>query len=184
MYIYIYVMYICHIPSPGTPVYSPLQYSCLENPMDIGAWWATVCGVSKSCTRLSDFSTYMLLVFSRSVVSDSLQLHGLQHARPPCPSPAPRVYSNSCPSSRWCIHLILCFSLFVTSIFPSIRVFSHGCMQWGRVTLLNRCQGKISGGSVSWSRGDAVICKPEWYSSLSQEVTSGSRYPRQHCRGW
>ena len=40
--------------------------------------------------------------FSRSVVSDSLQPHGLQHARPPCPSPTLRVYSNSCPLSRWC----------------------------------------------------------------------------------
>ena len=40
--------------------------------------------------------------FSRSVVSDSLQPHGLQHARPPCPSPTPRVYPNSCPLSRRC----------------------------------------------------------------------------------
>ena len=40
--------------------------------------------------------------FSRSVVSNSLQPHGLQHARPPCPSPTPRACSNSCPSSRWC----------------------------------------------------------------------------------
>ena len=40
--------------------------------------------------------------FSRSVVSDSLQPHGLQHARLPCPSPTPRAYSNSCPLSRWC----------------------------------------------------------------------------------
>ena len=39
--------------------------------------------------------------FSHSVMSDSLQHHGLQHARPPCP-PTPRVYSNSCPLSRWC----------------------------------------------------------------------------------
>ena len=38
--------------------------------------------------------------FSRSVVSDSLQPHGLQHARPPCPSPTPRVHPNSCPLSR------------------------------------------------------------------------------------
>ena len=38
----------------------------------------------------------------RSVVSDSLLPHGLQHARPPCPSPTPRVYSNSCPLSWWC----------------------------------------------------------------------------------
>ena len=40
--------------------------------------------------------------FSRSVMSDSLWPHGLQHARPPCPSPTPGVYSNSCPLSRWC----------------------------------------------------------------------------------
>ena len=38
--------------------------------------------------------------FSRSVMSDSLRPHGLQHARPPCPSPTPGVYSNSCPLSR------------------------------------------------------------------------------------
>ena len=40
--------------------------------------------------------------FSHSVVSDSLRPHGSQHARPPCPSPTPRVYPNSCPLSRWC----------------------------------------------------------------------------------
>ena len=40
--------------------------------------------------------------FSHSVVSDSLQPHESQHARPPCPSPTPGVRSNSCPLSRWC----------------------------------------------------------------------------------
>ena len=40
--------------------------------------------------------------FSHSVVSDSLRSHGLQHARPPCSSPTPGVYSNSCPLSLWC----------------------------------------------------------------------------------
>ena len=40
--------------------------------------------------------------FSLSVVSDSLWPHELQHARPPCPSPTPRVYTNSRPSSWWC----------------------------------------------------------------------------------
>ena len=40
--------------------------------------------------------------FSCSVVSYSLQLHGLQHARLPCLSPTPKAYSNSCPSSQWC----------------------------------------------------------------------------------
>ena len=40
--------------------------------------------------------------FSCSVMSNSLWPHGQQHARPPCPSPTPRVHSNSCPLSRWC----------------------------------------------------------------------------------
>ena len=44
----------------------------------------------------------MLLLFSCSIVSNSLWPHGLQHARPPCPSPTPGAYSNSCPSSQWC----------------------------------------------------------------------------------
>ena len=42
--------------------------------------------------------------FSCSVMSDSLWPHGLQHARLPCPSPSPRAYSNSCPSSQWYHH--------------------------------------------------------------------------------
>ena len=45
--------------------------------------------------------------FSHSVVSDSLRPHESQHARPPCPSPTPGVYSNSCPSSWWCHPAIL-----------------------------------------------------------------------------
>ena len=46
---------------------------------------------------IQDLTDQGLVQFSRSVVSDSLQPHGLQHARPPCPSPTPGVYSNSCP---------------------------------------------------------------------------------------
>ena len=65
--------------------------------------------------------------FSCSVVSNSLRPHGLQHARPPCPSPTPRVYSNSCPSSQWCHPTISSFRLFLLppSTFPSIGVFSN-----------------------------------------------------------
>ena len=56
--------------------------------------WVDVC----ACVWI-----YVLLVlFSHTVVSDSLQPHGLQHARFPCPSLSPRGYSNSCPLSRWC----------------------------------------------------------------------------------
>ena len=44
--------------SPGKGNGNPLQYSCLENPMDRGAWWATVHGVAKSWTRLKQLSTH------------------------------------------------------------------------------------------------------------------------------
>ena len=49
--------------------------------------------------------------FSHSVVSDSLRPHGLQHARPPCPTLTPGVYPNSCLLSRWC-HPTISFSVF------------------------------------------------------------------------
>ena len=48
--------------------------------------------------------------FSPSVMSDSLRPHGLQHARPPCPSPTPGVHPNPCPLSRWC-HLTISSSV-------------------------------------------------------------------------
>ena len=47
-------------------------------------------------------SKFSSVQYSHSIVSNSLQPHGLQHARPPCPSPTSRVYSNSCPLSRCC----------------------------------------------------------------------------------
>ena len=50
--------------------------------------------------------------FSRSVESDSLRPHESQHARPPCPSPTPGVYSNPCPSSWWC------HPIFSSSVIP------------------------------------------------------------------
>ena len=65
--------------------------------------------------------------FSHSVVSDSLWPHELQHARPPCPSPTPGVYSNSRLKSVMPFsHLILCHPLLLLPpIPPSIRVFSN-----------------------------------------------------------
>ena len=74
--------------------------------------------------------------FSCSVMSNCFRPHGLQHARPPCPSPTSGTYSNSCPSSQWCHpnHLILCRPLLLLlSIFPSIRDFSNKivlCIRW------------------------------------------------------
>ena len=56
-------------------------------------------------------------------MSDSLWPHGMQHARIPCPSPTLRVYSNSCPLSRWCHPTIS--SSVLPAIFPCTRVFSN-----------------------------------------------------------
>ena len=53
--------------SPGEGNGNPLQYSCLENSMDGGAWWTTVHGVAKSRTRLSDFTTFTMPVSSTRV---------------------------------------------------------------------------------------------------------------------
>ena len=53
---------------------------------------------------------FSLVQFSHSVMSDSLQSHGLQHTRPPCPTPTPGVYSDSCLLSRWC-HPAISFSV-------------------------------------------------------------------------
>ena len=61
-------------------------------------------------------------------MSNSLWPHGLQHARPPCPSRFPKVCSNARPLSQWCHPTIFAFChplLLLPSIFPSIRVFSN-----------------------------------------------------------
>ena len=73
--------------------------------------------------------------FSRSVVSDCLQPHESQHARPPCPSPTPGVYPDSCPLSWWCHSTILSSvvpfsscpqSLSASGSFPMCQLFTWG----------------------------------------------------------
>ena len=79
--------------------------------------------------------TQFVVLFSCSVVSDSLWPHGLQHARLPCPSPTPKAYSNSCPSSHPTIHPTIsssvipfsCFQSFpAPGSFPMSRLFASG----------------------------------------------------------
>ena len=79
---------------------------------------------------LSQFSQ-----FSHSVVSHSLRPHELQHARPPCPSPTPRVHSDSRPSSQWChpaisssvVPFCSCLqSLPASESFPMSQLFEWG----------------------------------------------------------
>ena len=92
-------------------------------------------------TEHSSYSTSKNVVhssvqFSRSVVSDSLQPHESQHARPPCPSPTPGVHSDSCPSSQSCHPAVLCHPLLLLPPNPpSIRVFSSEStlhMRWSK----------------------------------------------------
>ena len=85
--------------------------------------------------NLNYYIDYQFSQFSHSVMSDSLQPHGLQHARPPCPLPTPGVYSNSWPLSQWCHPTISSFIApfsschpvisCLPSIFHSIREFSY-----------------------------------------------------------
>ena len=66
-------------------------------------------------------ATLTSVQFSRSVMYDYLQPPGLQHARPPCPSLTPGVYSNSCPLSRWCHPTI---SSSVVPFFSCLQSFA------------------------------------------------------------
>ena len=78
---------------------------------------------------------FLSLHFSHSVMSNSLQPHELQHTRIPCPSPTPRIHSNSCPSSQWCppaisssvIPFSTCLQAFPASgSFQMSQFFSSG----------------------------------------------------------
>ena len=88
---------------PGSSVHGIFQARILE--------WGAIAFSVISCS----------VQFSRSVMSDSLWPHESQHARPPCPSPTPRVYSNSCPLSWWC-HPTISTSQFssVTQLCPTL----------------------------------------------------------------
>ena len=113
------------------------------------------------CREYSDFFQKSLrnsrplrftVQFSHSVVSNSLQPHGLQQARLPCPSPIPGTCSNSCPLSQWCHPIILCH---LSPSPPTFNLSQHqGLFQWVSIRWLkywsfsispsNECSGLIS----------------------------------------
>ena len=77
-------------------------------------------------TQVLQFSSVW---FSHSVMSNSLWPHGLQHTRPPCPSPTPRVYPNSHPLSQWC-HPTISSSVIPFSSYLQSFPASQGLFQW------------------------------------------------------
>ena len=98
--------------------------------------------------------------FSRSVMSDCLQPHESQHARPPCPSQTPGVHSNSCPSSQWCHPAILSSvipffscpqSLPASESFPMSQLLARGGQSTGVSSLASVLPMNIQDWSLGWT---------------------------------
>ena len=128
--------------------------------------------------------------FSHSVVSNSLQPHGLQHARPPCPSPTPRAYSNSCPLSRWCHPTISSSVVPFSSCLPSFpasasfqmsQFFTSGGQSTGvsasTSVLLMNIQDWFPLGFLTFHTVHGVLKakRPKW---LAIPFSSGPRFVR------
>ena len=113
--------------------------------------------------------------FGHSVVSDSLQSHGLQHARPPCPSLTPSLLKlMSIESVMPSNHLILCPPLLLPpSIFPSIRVFSNESVlhiRWPEYWSFSF--------SISPSNSGLISFRTDWLDLLAIQGTQDSSTPQ------
>ena len=117
---------------------------------------------------------HLLLLFSLSVMSNSLWPHGLLHARLPCPSASPRTCSNSCSLSRWC-HPTIWSSLVpfylqsfpASGSFPVSQFFTLGGQYWS------------FGFSISASNeySELISCRIDWFDFAVQETL---KCPLQH----
>ena len=125
----------------GNYNHSLLNWEFPVKSMDNYLVWISLILPLAYCSQYIHMDIYMKSVqFSCSVLSDSLQPHGLQHTRLPCPSPTPRACSNSCPSSWWCHQIISssvvpvssCLQSFPASgSFPMSQFFSSGGQSTG-----------------------------------------------------
>ena len=133
--------------------------------------------------------------FCRSVVSNSLGSHGLQHTRLPCPSLSPGVCSNSCPLSWWCHPTISSSTIpffFSLQTFPSLRSFSVSCfcIRWPKywsfsfnISPSNEYSGLISF-RIDWSALLAVqgtlkgVLQHQFFS------TQPSSWTNNHIHSW
>ena len=120
--------------------------------------------------NLSNTSLFSSVQFSCSVVSDSLRPHGLQHARHPCPSPTPRVQSNSCPLSRWCHPTI---SSSVVTFFSCPQSFpASGSFQTSQLfTSGGQSVGVSASTSVLPMKTHVISFRMDWLDLLAVQGT-------------
>ena len=112
---------------------------------------------------------FSLMLFSCSVMSNSLWPHELQHTRLPCPSPSPRVCSNSCPLSQCpSIHLLLYHPL-LPLVFPSIGFFSSESHLWARWP---KCWSFSLNISPSSEYSGLISFRIDWFNSLQSKEFS------------
>ena len=122
-------------------------------------------------------STHSSVQFSHSVMSNSLQPHGLHHTRIPCPSPTPGVYSNSCPLSWWCHPTIS------SSVIPFSSYLQSFPSSWSsQMSQLFASGGQSIGVSASISPSDEhpglISFRMDWLDLLAVQGTLKSL--RQH----
>ena len=166
----------CNLWRSGSP-YSSYTYP-ISYPSDTQVlsdrWWAmplTTLWPSAMLLPLYPRAFLTSVQFSHSVVSDSLWPHESQHTRLPCPSPTPRVHSDSCPSSQWChpaissfvVHFSSCpQSLPASESFPMSQLFAWG----GQSTGVSALESFLPKKSQGWSPS-------EWTGRISlQTLTS------------
>ena len=114
--------------------------------------------------RTTSFSQFSLVQLSCSVISDSLWPHGLQHARPPCPSPTPKVYSNSCPLSQWCYPTISSSVIPFSSCLQSFT--ASGSFQMSQFFTSGQSIGVLASASVLFPLG-----RTDWISLQSKGLS-------------
>ena len=114
--------------------------------------------------------TFSSVQFSCSVVSESLRTHEPQHARPPCPSPAPWVHPNPCPLSQWC-HPTISSSVFpfscpqsfpASGFFPMSQFFASGGQSIGSFSFSISSSNEHSG---------LISFRIDWFDLLAVQVT-------------
>ena len=110
----------------------------------------------------------LFLLFSHSVMSNSLQPHGLQYTRPPCPSPSSEVCPSSCPLHRWCYSAISSYDAFFScphssnqSLFQWVS-FSHLVMKYWSFSFSISTSNEYSG---------LISLKIEWFDLLAVQGT-------------